>query len=44
VTQETDLVSQSEAETQSADASCAYVRVDGTRCPGQIEGDGKLCF
>ncbi len=37
-------MSQSEAETQSADASCAYVRVDGTRCPGQIEGDGKLCF
>ena len=37
-------MSQSEAETQSADASCAYVRVDGTRSPGQIEGDGNLCF
>lgn len=24
--------------------TCAYVRADGTRCPGPVEGDGDLCY
>lgn len=24
--------------------TCAYVRQDGTRCPGLVEGEGTLCF
>ena len=31
----------SESETSK---TCAYVRADGSRCPGPVEGDGDLCF
>lgn len=24
--------------------TCAYVRADGSRCPGPVEGDGDLCY
>ncbi|MFC1525262.1 ion channel [Candidatus Latescibacterota bacterium] len=24
--------------------TCSYVRSDGSRCPGPIEGDGELCY
>ncbi|MSR81569.1 MAG: hypothetical protein EXS58_01380 [Candidatus Latescibacteria bacterium] len=23
---------------------CAYAYIDGTRCPGEVEGEGNLCF
>jgi len=27
-----------------ASRTCGYVREDGSRCPGTVEGDGDLCF
>lgn len=27
-----------------SERSCAYVRSDGTRCPGPVDGSGDLCF
>jgi hypothetical protein len=30
--------------TEEAMRTCNYVREDGSSCPGEIEGEGQLCF
>lgn len=45
---DTDPALQEESSTgpssAAATGSCGYVRADGTRCPGEIEGEGTLCY
>ena len=31
-------------ETPDSPATCAFVRADGSLCPGPLEGEGEMCF